>query len=138
MTPTIINGCLIITFSAAETKAIAETISGEPRPTRKCRDCGVAIMGRNTRCRTCKERLKAERMRKYRAKDKIKTIQEKKGELRIKALDVANAPVQTGVCPVCGKPAMTGFKTCGAKMCRLVAAELIGDRMKEMLKTKQG
>ena len=132
MTPTLSpTGELIITYSASETATILDALKGTSKASRPCDVCGVPVWGNRKTCaahaKIKHRRVMAERRQAIKDAERDKVLKQAR---KIKQKD--------GACMVCGKPAMTGFKTCGSKTCRQVAAELVRDRMKEMLKTKQG
>ena len=132
MTPTLSpTGELIITYSARETAAILDALKGTSKASRPCDVCGVPVWGNRKTCAGCAtiKHRKVMAARRQAVKD-AERDQILKQARKIKQ--------QEGRCIACGKPAMTGFKTCGSRTCRQVAAELVRDRMKEMLKTKQG
>lgn len=125
------TGELIITYSPRETAAILDALKGTPKKSRPCEVCGAPVWGNRKSCAGCEpikhRRVMAARRQAIKDAEREKVLKQARKNQQ-----------QKGRCIACGKPAMTGFKTCGAKMCRLVAAELIRDRMKEMLKGKGG
>lgn len=130
MTPTLSpTGELIVTYSARETAAILDALKGTPKKSRPCEVCGAPVWGNRKACAGCAtikhRRVMAARRQAIKDMEREKVLKQARKNQQ-----------QEGVCIVCGKPAMTGFKTCGSRTCRQVAAELVRDRMKEMLKTK--
>jgi hypothetical protein len=130
MTPSLSpTGELIITYSPRETAAILDALKGTPKKSRPCEVCGATVWGNRKACAGCAtikhRKVMAARRQAIKDAEREKVLKQARKNKQ-----------QKGRCIACGKPAMTGFKTCGAKMCRLVAAELIRDRMKEMLKGK--
>ena len=123
------TGELIITYSPRETSAILDALKGTPKVSRPCDVCGAPVWGNRKTCamhaKIKHRRVMADRRQAVKDAERDQVL---KQAMKIKQ--------QEGACMVCGKPAMTGCKTCGAKTCRQVAAELCRDRMKEMLKGK--
>ena len=123
------TGELIITYSPRETSAILDALKGTPKVSRPCDVCGAPVWGNRKTCamhaKIKHRRVMAERRQAVKDAERDQVL---KQAMKIKQ--------QEGVCMVCGKPSMTGCKTCGAKTCRQVAAELVRDKMKEMLKGK--
>lgn len=132
MTPTLSQtGELIITYSARETAAILDALKGTSKASRPCDVCGAPVWGNRKTCAGCAKikhrKVMAERRQAIKDAERDQILKQAR---KIKQ--------QEGRCMVCGKPAMTGFKTCGSRTCRRVAAELVRDKMQEMLSSSKG
>ena len=128
MTPSLSpTGELIITYSARDTAAILDALKGTSKVSRPCDVCGAPVWGNRKTCAGCTtikhRRVMAARRQAIKDAEREKVLKQARKNQQ-----------QEGRCIACGKPAMTGFKTCGSKTCRQIAAELVRDKMKEMLK----